>query len=445
MQKTTATIENTGLKANYTNNPEYFSVDEMAIYQLQKVKETLNYIGHKSPYYQKLFSTLNIDINSINSWEAFKNLPLTNKDALQLNNDDFLCVSKDEIIDYSSTSGTLGQPVHILLNENDLNRLALNESAGFALAGVTKKDIIQLTTTIDKRFMAGLAYFSGARKTGAGIIRNGSGFPEMQWDTILRFKPTVLIAVPSFVLKLIDFAIDNKIEFQKTSIQKIICIGESIRNSDFSLNNLGQRILSNWDVKLFSTYASTEMQTCFTECEAGNGGHLLPDLIVPEILDENGATCEPGAYGELTITTLGIEGMPLLRYQTGDICRLETSKCSCGRTTPRITPVSGRKKHMLKIKGTTVYPAMIFNVLDGIDAIENYILEATSNDIEGDELKILIGLKAVDAEIGIKIENKLMSALRLKPSISFLPAAIIQKQLFKDGSRKPIRFIDNRK
>ena len=132
--------------------------------------------------------------------KTFSKLPLTTKEQLQQYNDDFLCVPKSEIIDYVTTSGTLGDPVTFALTDNDLERLAYNEAIAFDCAGVGKDDVMQFMTTMDRRFMAGLAYFLGARKLGAGIIRVGSGIPELQRDSIQKFKPTYLICVPSFFL-----------------------------------------------------------------------------------------------------------------------------------------------------------------------------------------------------------------------------------------------------
>ena len=149
-------------------------------------------------------------------------------------------------------------------------------------------DIYQLMTTIDKRFMAGLAYQLGISKMGAGIVRTGPGAPFLQWESIQRFSPTILIAIPSFIPKLIDYAIEHNIDYKNSSIKSIVCIGEPIRNEDFTPSELGKRILSQWDVKLYSTYASTEMGAAFTECSEGTGGHLNPELLVLEVVDENG-------------------------------------------------------------------------------------------------------------------------------------------------------------
>src|SRR5690606_39718880 len=200
----------------------------------------------------------------------------------------------------------------------DLERLAYNEAISFACCGIGKEDVLQLMTTIDRRFMAGLAYFLGVRKLGASIIRVGAGIPELQWDSILKFKPSYLITVPSFLFKLIEYAEQHHIDVNASGVKGAICIGEPLRHQDFAFNNLSQRIKEKWAIELYSTYASTEMNTAFTECEYQQGGHHHPELIIVEILDDDNLPVEPDEVGELTITTLGIEGMPLLRFKTGD-------------------------------------------------------------------------------------------------------------------------------
>ena len=172
---------------------------EIKILQEQKLRELLVYLSEKSPYYKQLFLENNISISAIKTIEDLQYLPTTTKTNLQLNNDDFFCVPTHEIIDYATTSGTLGSPVTFGLTENDLERLAYNEAISFACAGIKKGDVVQLMTTMDRRFMAGLAYFLGLRKLGAGVIRVGAGIPELQWDSILKYQPKYLIAVPSFL------------------------------------------------------------------------------------------------------------------------------------------------------------------------------------------------------------------------------------------------------
>ncbi len=299
---------------------EQRSFAQISRFQEKLLNAELTYHLNYSKYYKRLFKANKIDLTKIKTLSDLQYIPVTTKDQLQKFNKDFICVPQKDIIDYITTSGTLGNPVTFATNDSDLDRLAYNEAISFVCAGATAKDTFQLMTTLDRRFMAGLAYFMGLRKLGASVIRVGSGMPDMHWESILRFKPNYIIAVPSFILKLIEFAEANQIDYKNTSVKRAICIGEPLRNQDFSLNTLGNRIVQKWDLQLFSTYASTEMGASFTECIHGKGGHEHPEIIITEFLDENNNPVAEGEAGEVTITTLGVEGMPLLRFKTGDVC-----------------------------------------------------------------------------------------------------------------------------
>jgi len=207
---------------------------------------------------------------------------------------------------------------------------------------------------------------------------------------------------------------------------------------------LGEKICSKWSLKLYSTYASTEMAASFTECPFGNGGHHHPEIIITEFLDENDKPVAEDEAGELTITTIGVEGMPLLRFKTGDVCFHYNEPCACGRNTTRLGPVLGRKQQMIKYKGTTLYPPALFNILDDFEEIENYIVEVSTNDIDTDKIMILIGCKNPGHGFGNKLKEHFRARLRVIPGISFNTAEEIYRLQFPSGSRKPIKFIDKR-
>lgn len=419
-------------------------LEEVKLMQEVKLRSLLSYLEKNSPFYREIFREHNINIADIEVLEDLIKIPTTGKEDLQNRNADFLCVSADKIIEYSSTSGTLGSPVTIALTGNDLDRLAENEYGSFICADGSQQDIYQLMLTLDRQFMAGMAYYSGIRKLGAGIIRLGPGVPSLQWETILRIKPTAIVAVPSFILKLIEFANDHHIDINSTSVKKAICIGENIRNNDFSLNILGKKIQKSWDIKLYSTYASTEMQTAFTECGQGHGGHLQPGLMILELLDEDGKPVAPGQTGEVTITTLGVEGMPLLRYRTGDICFYDNAPCACGRTSLRLSPIVGRKKQMIKFKGTTLYPPALFDLLNEMEEIKDFVAEVYPNEIGMDEVLLhVIPLNATE-ECDRKIRAYLQARLRVSPHVKYTTPEELQKMQFQESSRKPVRFIDRR-
>lgn len=422
------------------------SKEEIQVFQEEKLKELLIYLKRHSPYYQNLFKTHHIDTEKIQTLADLSKIPTTSKDDLQKHNRSFWCVAPETIIDYTTTSGTLGTPVTFPLTDKDLERLAYNEAISLSCSGIKKGDIVQLMTTIDRRFMAGLAYFLGIRKLGASIIRVGAGIPELQWDSINTYHPKYLIAVPSFILKMIEYAEKNNIDYQSSSVIGIICIGESLRLQDFSPNLLTEKIVEKWkNIQLYSTYASTEMSTTFTECEFQQGGHHHPELIITEVLDEQGKPVPEGECGELTVTTLAVEGMPLLRFRTGDMVTMHTSSCQCGRNTQRISPVLGRKQQMIKYKGTTLYPPVLTDLLSCFENIENYLIEIDTNNILTDEIVIKIGTHCPSEELKAEISNHFRAKIRVVPKIEFHSIEALDKQIYPTGSRKPIRFIDKRK
>jgi len=412
--------------------------------QEQKLKQLLQYINERSPFYRELFAKQQVDINAINTLADLPLLPTTSKEDLQQRNNDFLCVDPVNIIEYTSTSGTLGSPVTIALTENDLLRLTTNEYNSFVCANGSANDIYQLMLTLDRQFMAGIAYYMGLRKLGAGIIRLGPGVPSLQLETIQRLKPTAIVAVPSFILKLIKYAKDNHIDLSKSSVKKAVCIGENIRNTDFSYNILGKKITDAWDIQLYSTYASTEMQTAFTECSEGHGGHLQPELVIVELLDEHNQQVPPNTPGEVTITTLGVEGMPLLRYKTGDICMYFDEPCACGRTSLRLSPIIGRKKQMIKFKGTTLYPPSLFDLLNEMEDVLDFVVDVYSNEIGMDE--VLLHLVPADDSKACdnRIRAYLQARLRVSPHVNYITTEQIQKIQVQETSRKIIKFIDRR-
>jgi phenylacetate-CoA ligase len=422
----------------------YQQAQETTTMQEQKLQELLAYVAENSPFYKELFAKYQINIADIKTIADLFLIPPTVKDDLQQRNDDFLCVPRNKVIEYTSTSGTLGRPVTIALTEKDLDRLAYNEYNSFLCADGSADDTYQLMLTLDRQFMAGIAYYLGIRRIGAGIIRLGPGVPALQWETIRRLKPTAIVAVPSFILKLIQFAKDTGIDRNSTSVKKAICIGENIRNNDFSLNILGKKITESWDIQLYSTYASTEMQTAFTECGEGKGGHYQPELVIVELLDENDQQVEPGTPGEVTITTLGVEGMPLLRYKTGDICMYFDEPCACGRTSLRLSSIMGRKKQMIKFKGTTLYPPALFDLLNEREEIIDFVIEVYSNDIGMDQVLLYLVPADDTEECDHRIRAYLQARLRVSPHIKYVTVEEIQKIQFSEASRKAIKFIDKR-
>ncbi len=410
-------------------------------YWINSLNQHLDYLRQKSPFYKTSLAHLPSEEMFIESLDPLKELPFTVKDDLARHNWDFLAVPKTEVIDYATTSGTLGDPVALFVSEKDLQRLAENEKNSLLLAGCQPRDVFQLMTTIDKQFMAGLAYHYGTRALGAGLVRTGPGVPAMQWKSIQQFQPTVLIAVPSFIPFLLDFAEKHGIDANATSVKKIVCIGEALTTGDLEPGALMKRIKSRWNVELISTYASTEMATAFTACSEKSGVHVQPELIVLEVLDEEENQVKNGEQGEVVVTPLGVEATPLLRYRTGDICHYYDEPCACGRNTPRLGPVLGRQQQMIKLKGTTLYPNMIVDALNEVEELKAFIIQIESNEWGGDELLIRC---AANPSLEKAILDTLRARLRVTPKVSFESAEVIRSLRFADDSRKPVLVRDLR-
>lgn len=424
---------------------EFCPVAEIEEYQNEHLREALAYLAANSPFYQRMFRENGIDISEIREIADLQKIPFTEKKDLQLHNNDFLCVPAAKIVDYITTSGTLGDPVTFGSTDKDLERLAYNEKKSFECAGVHPGNIVQLMTTLDKRFMAGLAYFLGIRKLGASIIRVGNGMPELQWDTIRRLRPDTLMCVPSFILRLIDYAEQNNIDYRNSSVKRIIGIGEGLREQDFSLNLLGKRIREKWDVELFATYSSTEMGATFSECPNGCGGHVHPELIIVEIIGDDNRPVKDGEVGEVVVTTLGVEGMPLLRFRTGDMSSKITDRCACGRYSFRLTPLVGRKNNMIKLKGTTIYPPAINDVLDNTPYVVNYVVVVQNSFAGTDEVVVKAGVASRPPFDIIKdLKDRFRSKIRVAPIVEILSPEDVNRLNNPANNRKPIKFIDNR-
>ncbi|MDH4100521.1 MAG: AMP-binding protein, partial [Nitrospirota bacterium] len=356
----------------FTVDPElaFRSSDAIDAAQRELLRRHVLYLAERSPWYRRLFAENGIDPAAIATVGDLATIPFTTKADLEGEGGAFLCAAPDDIVDLCLTSGTTGQPVAMLQTRLDLERLGYNEEQAFRAAGITAADRVLIAAAVDRCFMAGLAYFLGLTRLGAMAIRGGSGSLPVLKELVRRHRPTVIVGVPSFLAALAVGLAEDGVEPASTGVKKLVCIGEPIRMPDLSLSALGERLVSLWHAEVFGTYAATEIATAFCDCTEGRGGHIPPDMILVEIVDEEGRPMPSGEPGEVVATPLQVTGMPLLRLRTGDIATLHKGPCACGRNSDRLGPVVGRKSQMLKYLGTTVYPPAIFSVLQEMEGIE---------------------------------------------------------------------------
>jgi phenylacetate-CoA ligase len=419
----------------------FSSPQEIAQLQRRKLCAHIDYCKNGSPYYRGVLA--DIDTGSHKSIaDILAELPFTDKEDIEQHNDEMCAVTPDRIADVVMSSGTTGEPTKVMYTERDLERLAYNEEKSFLGCGLSADDTVLLTCTIDRCFVAGLAYFLGVRAIGAAAIRNGHGTMASHAEVIERLDPTAIVGVPTFVRKLGWYMKDAGMDPAETSVSKIVCIGEPIRDRDLALVKVGSDIQEAWDARVFSTYASSETVTTFCECSDQKGGHLHPDLAIIEIIDDEGNDLAPGEVGEVVVTPLDVEAMPLMRFRTGDVSFLMDERCSCRRNSVRLGPILGRKKQMLKVKGTTVYPQAVFAVLSELEFVSDYYVSVSSQDGLSDELTVHVSMNeggTIEA-----IEEKLQARLRIRPEIAIEEEGELREKVYLPEYRKPMRFKDLR-
>lgn len=405
------------------------------------LQEHIAYCQTRSPFYRERLA--GIDAKSITR-ETIAQLPLTDKNDISSQNDSFFAAPPEQVVDMVFSSGTTGYPVKVVYTENDLQRLAENERRSLSAAGLTADDTVLLTCTMDRCFIAGLAYYAGVRAIGAAAVRNGLGSLESHAEILRRTGATAIIGVPTFLRKLAGFLIGQGTDPAKLAVRKLVCIGEPLRDASMKPLKVARDLEELWSANVYSTYASSETITSFCECPEQAGGHLLEDLAVVEIVDENGAVLPDGEIGEVVMTPLRMEGMPLIRFRTGDLSFLMSEPCACGRRSPRLGPILGRKRQMMKICGTTLYPQAVFNALDEAGGISEYYIEVEACDELSDTLRIVLSMQD-DGPVPDGMADYLQARLRVTPELLFKSESEVRARVFIPGSRKPVRFFDGRK
>ena len=421
------------------------SVEAISACTNQLLARHVRYCYERSRFYRQRFDRAGLRPQDIQCVADLCRLPVTTKTDLAEHGSELLCVPERQVVDVCQTSGTTGTPVMLLQTEQDLQRLAYNEQSCFLAAGLTNRDRVVIACALDRCFMAGLAYFEGLRRVGATAIRAGAGNPSLVGEAILLHKPSAVIGVPSMLLETGRLLQGRGVNLPGLGIGKLVCIGEPVRDGDLSPSALGQRLHDVWGAQVLGTYASTEMATSFTECAEGRGGgHVLPDLIAVEILNEAGKPVPPGEPGEVVATPLQVTGMPLLRLSTGDVAALLTDPCPCGRKTYRLGPVLGRKAQMLKVRGTTLYPTAIFAALQSLEGIRNYCLEVHEDHELSDRVQVVVGLEDGTCLTEREISDRIRGRVRVKLEVVIAPADEIRKRTVVEGRRKPVLVFDYR-
>lgn len=394
---------------------------------------TFRHAARHSPYYRELF-------RGSTAVPALRDVPTVDKAMLSERNLDFLCVPRERVVEIVTTSGTTGHPLLWMLTESDVRRLALNERLSFECAGLTARDTVLVAVAMDRCFMAGLAYWLGLRELGCAAVRAGASSPLLVLEMIERAQPTAIVGVPSFLRVVADKAGETGFDLRASPVKKAICIGEPVRDRALALNTAGRAIETEWEAQVYSTYGVTELANSLCECDAGAGGHLHEEQLHLEVLDDAGEPVGEGEVGEVVATTFGVEAMPLIRYRTGDCATLFRAPCVCGRATPRLGPILGRKIQKLKLKGSSLFPSALQSVLEEAEGVEAFVIVARTGSELSDSIEVLVHGAAPLAGL----REAFQARAKVVPLIRAAPRAEIEALQMPPQARKRRTFVDLR-
>ncbi len=375
--------------------------------QLKRLQQTVARVYASVPFYQQSFRQHGVTPEHIQSLADLQKLPFTLKQDMRANYPYGLFAAPlEEIVRIHASSGTTGKPTVVGYTKKDIETWSELMARSFAAAGAGKQDIIHNAYGYGL-FTGGLGAHYGAERLGASVIPISGGNTKKQLMIMQDFGSTVLTCTPSYSLFLAEVAREEGIDIRNLKLK----VG--ILGAEPWSEKMRREIEEKLNIKAIDIYGLSEIMGpgVAIECyEAQNGLHIWEDHFIPEIIDpETGEVLPPGEKGELVITTITKEGIPLIRYRTRDITRLITEPCVCGRTHLRIERLSGRSDDMLIIRGVNVFPSQIESVLFNIEGIEPHyqlIVERDGNldtlevQVEvneqtfSDEVKVLQGLSA---------------------------------------------------
>lgn len=425
---------------------ECMEPEELKNIQSERLRKIVGYVYENCPYYRKKLDDYGVSPIEINDINDIEKLPFTTKDDLR---DTYpfglFSVPIEKIKEIHVSSGTTGNPTVVGYTEEDIKLWSEVMARALCLAGARPGDRIQIAYGYGL-FTGGLGFHYGALEMGLTIIPTSAGQSKRQIKIMTDFKPRILACTPSYALYLGEIAKEMGLDPKKDGSWEIGIFGaepwsESIRTE----------IESTWDMLATDVYGLSEIigPGVAQECLFKDGLHLFWDVFYPEVIDiETGKPVKEGEKGELVITTLTKQGIPLLRYRTRDIVSITYEKCRCGRTTPRISKVTGRADDMIIVRGINVFPSQIEHVLLGIEGtLPHYQLVVDRKLGELDELEVLVEVdeKIFSDEIKKlkqleeKIKNEIESTLGI-----FVKVRLVEPKTIQRSEGKAKRVIDKR-
>lgn len=426
---------------------ETLSRAEIEALQLARLQETVCRVYEKVQPYREKMDAAGVKPDDIRTLSDLKRMPFVTKQDMRDNYPfGLFAVPKDELVRIHASSGTTGKPTVVGYTKRDLDVWTETVSRIAALGGATRQDVAQICFGYGM-FTGALGLHYGLEKIGAAMVPSSTGNTEKQIMFMKDFGTTLLVATPSYALRIAEVAMQMGIDPKTDLNVKIGLLG-----SELLTEAMRTEMHKLWgdEMLVTSNYGMSELNGpgVSGECEYLCGMHINEDFFIPEIIDpKTGEVLPPGEKGELVITCIYKEALPLIRYRTKDITRLIYEPCKCGRTTVRMENLDGRTDDMLKIRGVNVFPSQIEEVLLGIDQIgPHYEIIVTRKD-HTDRLEIRVELAdPVDEfrklqELEQKIRHKLRMVLGLDAKIRLESPNTLQRFEGKAQRVKDLRKI----
>jgi len=425
---------------------ECMPLEQLRELQLERLREAMKTCYEKVPHYKRVFDEKGLKPGDIKTLDDLERIPFTLKNDLRDNYPfGMLAVPLNRVAEIHASSGTTGNPTVVVYTKGDIKLWSHVMARTMACAGATPDDIIQNAYGYGL-FTGGLGFHYGAMELGAAVVPTSSGQTKRQLKLIQDFGSTVLTCTPSYSVHMAEEAMDSGIDPRKTSIRL------GVLGAEPWSNEMRREIEEKWDMSACDIYGLSEIigPGVAVECQAKEGLHLFSDHFLPEIINpDTGERVPDGERGELVLTTLTKEALPLLRFRTGDITSINHQPCKvCGRTMPRISKIFGRTDDMLIIRGINVFPSQIESVLLSVEGAEPHYLIVVDRErgLDKLELQVEVSQKVFTDEVkGLealrdKITDEIESVLGLKVDVK-----LVEPQTIERSMGKAKRVIDKRR
>ncbi len=422
---------------------ETLSRKELETLQGERLKKAVE-TSARSPFYSKIFSENGVNTAGITGIEYLREMPFTTKNDLRLSYPDgMVVIPKGDIVRMHASSGTTGKSTVIFYSARDISEWAELVARCMVATGTSSDDVFQNMMGYGL-FTGGLGLHYGAERLGAMVIPSATGNSLKQIQLMMDFDTTVIHITPSYSLHLVEVITENDINPHDLTIKKAYLGAEPYTEET------RRKIEEQWGIDAYNSYGLSEMNgpgVAF-ECEEKNGMHIWEDYYIVEVINpETEETIPDGEEGELVLTHINREAMPIFRYRTRDLTRIIPEPCPCGRTHRRIDRIKGRTDDMLIVGGVNVFPSQIESVLMKTPEVGNnyQIVLNRENNLDRIHIKVELYSKMFHGELKElkQLEKKLMEELRalivVTPRIDLLEPGSLPP-----STGKAVRVIDNR-